>query len=314
MLPNRRLDAYSAFRTHVLTFFPLLQILLTIAAVVSLALGFFQDFGPSKPVGPKVDWVEGVAIIIAILIVVLVGSINDYQKERQFKVLNSKKEERTLKIIRGGAEKLIDVKDVVVGDIAILEPGEIVPVDGVFLSGHGVRCDESGATGESDAIKKVPYAECLKIRDEKLREWKRSPNSGRDTQSGNETDSEEAEDDRKRPSGMDLLGHTDCFIVSGAKVTEGTGTYVVVAVGTKSFNGRIMMGEYIAVSKFSPDGLVDCALFLALRGDAESTPLQLKLNDLAELIAKAGSLAGLILFSALMIRFFVQLGTNDPAR
>ena len=52
----------------------------------------------------------------------------------------------------------------------------------------------------------------------------------------------------------------------------------------------------------------------ALRGDTENTPLQLKLNDLAELIAKLGSAAGLILFIALMIRFFVQLGTNNPVR
>jgi hypothetical protein len=40
----------------------------------------------------------------------------------------------------------------------------------------------------------------------------------------------------------------------------------------------------------------------------------MKLNDLAELIAKLGSVAGLLLFAALMIRFFVQLGTNDPVR
>jgi hypothetical protein len=39
------------------------------------------------------------------------------------------------------------------------------------------------------------------------------------------------------------LAHTDCFMVSGSKVLEGIGRYVVVAVGTKSFNGRIMMGQ-----------------------------------------------------------------------
>jgi Ca2+-transporting ATPase len=50
-----------------------------------------------------------------------------------------------------------------------------------------------------------------------------------------------------------------------------------------------------------------------MRGDAENTPLQLKLNNLAELIAKAGAGAGLILFVALMIRFFVGLST-DPNR
>ena len=40
----------------------------------------------------------------------------------------------------------------------------------------------------------------------------------------------------------------------------------------------------------------------------------MKLNHLAELIAQLGSLAGLLLFTALMIRFFVQLGTNDTPR
>jgi Ca2+-transporting ATPase len=85
-----------------------------------------------------------------------------------------------------------------------LEPGEIVPCDGVFLSGHNVKCDESGATGESDAIKKVSYEELVQLGSEGA--------------------------------------HADCFMVSGSKVLEGVGRYVVVAVGTKSFNGRIMMG------------------------------------------------------------------------
>ena len=56
------------------------------------------------------------------------------------------------------------------------------------------------------------------------------------------------------------------------------------------------------------------ACFAALRGDPDPTPLQEKLNDLAELIAKIGGAAGLILFTSLMIRFFVQLGTGDLAR
>ncbi|KAK2460984.1 hypothetical protein APHAL10511_007454 [Amanita phalloides] len=239
-------------------------ILLSIAAVISLALGFFQDFGTPRPKGePPVDWVEGVAIVIAIAIVVLVGSLNDWQKERQFQSLNKKKDERGVKVIRDGVERLIDIKEVVVGDIALLEPGEVVPCDGIFLHGHNVKCDESGATGESDAIKKIPYEDCIKLRDANLAQ------------------------------GKTHLGHVDCFILSGSKVLEGVGRYVVVAVGTKSFNGRIMM---------------------ALRGDAENTHLQLKLNDLAELIAKIGTIAGLTLFTALMIRFFVELGQNNPPR
>lgn len=100
------------------------------------------------------------------------------------------------------------------GDIALLEPGEIVPCDGIFLSGHNIKCDESGATGESDAIKKASYDECIAIR-EKI--------------------------GRKAAD----MSHTDCFVVSGSKVLEGVGKYVIVAVGTKSFNGRIMMGAFV---------------------------------------------------------------------
>ncbi|KAF7372104.1 Calcium-transporting ATPase [Mycena venus] len=167
-------------------------------------------------------------------------------------------EERGVKVMRGGAETVIDIKQVLVGDIALLEPGEIVPCDGVFLNGHNVKCDESGATGESDVIKKVPYDECIALR-----------------------------------GSADGVSHTDCFVVSGSKVLEGVGKYVVIAVGSKSSNGRIMM---------------------ALRGDAGNTPLQIKLNDLAELIAKLGTAAGLLLFTALLIRFLVQLGTKEPVR
>jgi P-type Ca2+ transporter type 2C len=64
------------------------EILLSIAAVISLALGFYQSFRPGAT--EKVDWVEGVAILVAIAIVTVVQSVNDYQKERQFMKLNQK--------------------------------------------------------------------------------------------------------------------------------------------------------------------------------------------------------------------------------
>jgi Ca2+-transporting ATPase len=87
----------------------LIQVLLSIAAVVSLAVGIFRP--AQVPGEPQVYWVEGVAIMVAILIVVsllyvsfyyitnvlqvVVGPVNDWQKERQFQTLNDKKEEKT---------------------------------------------------------------------------------------------------------------------------------------------------------------------------------------------------------------------------
>ena len=154
------------------------------------------------------------------LLQVMVGSLNDWQKERQFQTLNEKKEERGVKVIRDGVEMVVDIKEVVVGDIALVEPGEIVPCDGVFLSGHNVKCDESGATGESDAIKKVSYEDCLKGVVE------------------------------EGAVGGHPLKHTDCFLISGSKVLEGYGSYVVIAVGTRSFNGRIMMGQCLTTAQW----------------------------------------------------------------
>ena len=126
--------------------------------------------------------------------------------------LNQKKEHRFVKVIRDDEAKQIHAHDVVVGDVVLIEPGDVIPCDGIFLSGHNVRCDESTPTGESDTIK-VTYEECIALRDKRLTEL-----------------------DPGRPSGDgELLGRADCFIVSGSKALEGVGSYVVIAVGTNSF-------------------------------------------------------------------------------
>lgn len=131
-------------------------ILLTVAGVISLALGLYETFnGVGHDGSAKIDWVEGVAILVAVLIVVIVGSHNDWQKEKAFVKLNTKKDDREIKVLRSGKSMLVNVKDILVGDVLFLEPGEIVPVDGLFIDGHDVKCDESSATGESDALKKT---------------------------------------------------------------------------------------------------------------------------------------------------------------
>ena len=61
-------------------------ILLTLAAIVSLAIGIYEAISGTS----SVDWVEGVAIVVAIVIVVMVGAANDWQKERQFIKLNQR--------------------------------------------------------------------------------------------------------------------------------------------------------------------------------------------------------------------------------
>ncbi|KAF9878880.1 calcium-translocating P-type ATPase [Colletotrichum karsti] len=236
-------------------------ILLSVAAVVSLALGLYQTFGATHhgDSTAKLEWIEGVAIIVAITIVVVVGSLNDWQKERQFRKLNEKKEDRTVKVIRSGKPSTISVHDILVGDVMLLEQGDIIPVDGIFIDGHNVSCDESSATGESDLIKKVPAGAVMKALHE---------------------------DEEVNPKKLDP------FIISGARVLDGVGTFLVTAVGVNSSHGKTMM---------------------SLRDDPGLTPLQLKLNILAGYIAKLGSGAGLLLLAVLTIEFLAHLPQNDDS-
>jgi Ca2+-transporting ATPase len=79
--------------------------LLTLSAIISLAIGIYEDltiieYDTQGNRIPGVKWVEGVAIIIAVSLVVIVGSVNDYKKENQFRSLNAKKEDREVTVRR----------------------------------------------------------------------------------------------------------------------------------------------------------------------------------------------------------------------
>ncbi|KAK2773625.1 plasma membrane calcium [Onygenales sp. PD_12] len=225
-------------------------ILLTIAAVVSLALGLYETFDG----GSKVEWIEGVAIIVAILIVTFVTAANDWQKERQFLKLNKRKDDRQVKAIRSGKSVMISIFDITVGDILHMEPGDAIPADGVFLSGHGVKCDESSATGESDQMKKTAGQEV----------WQRMMDGT-------------------------ATKKLDPFVISGSKVLEGVGTYLVTSVGPNSTYGKIM---------------------ISLQTPNDPTPLQVKLGKLANWIGGLGTAAAVTLFTVVFIRFLVDLPNN----
>lgn len=71
--------------------------------MISLTVGIYEDINTIEYDAfgnkiPGVKWVEGVAIIVAVSLVVIVGSVNDFQKERQFRSLNAKKEDRLVSV------------------------------------------------------------------------------------------------------------------------------------------------------------------------------------------------------------------------
>ncbi|KAJ2015079.1 plasma membrane calcium [Coemansia sp. S680] len=332
-------------------------ILLIVAAIVSLGIGIYQDVrvtGDPIEDNQDVHWVEGFAIIVAISVITLVSSINDFQKEKQFRRLNAKKNNRRVRVTRGGQERLVSTNCVLVGDIMHIEPGDIMCADGVVLSSSNLKCDESSVTGESDAIKKGRLeeaerataerknrrqrrrAELRNKRNEQRAQAHRLKDSSKineiepvdfNEQSGIDADDSTDADDLQQPETADakqiigdkheidfssqqeppalsfeaadrrLKAHSgkrvDPFLISGSRVLEGVGRCVIVAVGEKSFNGRIIM---------------------SLRTKSEPTPLQAKLNGLAELIAKLGGAAGLLMFLVLIIKYAIQLGRHETDR
>ncbi|KAF0690553.1 Aste57867_18069 [Aphanomyces stellatus] len=122
-------------------------IILTLSGLVSLILGLTLE-------GGSTEWIEGCSIMFAVLLVVMVTAINDYQKEKQFAALNAVKEDEKIKVIRDGAPCEVSKFHLLVGDVVRVDLGDILPADGLIFDESEIKIDESTLTGESDLMKK----------------------------------------------------------------------------------------------------------------------------------------------------------------
>ncbi|XP_051271178.1 plasma membrane calcium-transporting ATPase 2 isoform X6 [Dicentrarchus labrax] len=144
-------------------------IILELAALISLGLSFYHPPGDSSgrescgaAAGGVEDegeadagWIEGAAILLSVVCVVLVTAFNDWSKEKQFRGLQSRiEQEQKFQVVRGSQVIQLPVADIVVGDIAQVKYGDLLPADGVLIQGNDVKIDESSLTGESDHVRK----------------------------------------------------------------------------------------------------------------------------------------------------------------
>ncbi|XP_049608352.1 plasma membrane calcium-transporting ATPase 3b isoform X1 [Syngnathus scovelli] len=142
-------------------------IILEIAAIISLALSFYQPPGEdSESCGNvsagaedegegEANWIEGAAILLSVACVVLVTAFNDWSKEKQFRGLQSRiEQEQKFTVVRKGNVIQIPVADMVVGDMAQVKYGDLLPADGILVQGNDLKIDESSLTGESDHVRK----------------------------------------------------------------------------------------------------------------------------------------------------------------
>ncbi|KAM9750714.1 plasma membrane calcium-transporting ATPase 3b [Menidia menidia] len=100
-------------------------------------------------------WIEGAAILLSVVCVVLVTAFNDWSKEKQFRGLQSRiEQEQKFTVVRKGNVIQIPVADMVVGDMAQVKYGDLLPADGILIQGNDLKIDESSLTGESDHVRK----------------------------------------------------------------------------------------------------------------------------------------------------------------
>ncbi|MCJ8742992.1 hypothetical protein PDJAM_G00088600 [Pangasius djambal] len=143
-------------------------IILEVAAIISLGLSFYRppessDQKCGEGTGGVEDegeseagWIEGAAILLSVICVVLVTAFNDWSKEKQFRGLQSRiEQEQKFTVVRAGQVIQIPVAEIVVGDIAQIKYGDLLPADGVLIQGNDLKIDESSLTGESDHVKKL---------------------------------------------------------------------------------------------------------------------------------------------------------------
>ena len=204
------------------------------AALISLVVGMIES--------PADGWLEGVAILLAIVIVVMVTSVNNYTKEQKFRKLNEEAQEREITVIRDGSECTISVFDLQVGDVARTGAGDVMPVDALVLWSMNMQVDESSVTGESKLINKG-------------------------------------------------LGEGENpFLLSGSQIADGTGVILVLTVGARTFLGR--------------------NLEIIQNVEETETPLQEKLNYIAEFIGKIGFAMALLTFAVLIIYEVIDIISN----
>ena len=171
---------------------PMVRILL-VAALVSLVLSLVRH-----------DFMETIGIIAAIILATTVGFYFERDASRRFNLLTQLGEEQPVRVLRDGHIQEIPRRDVVVGDVVIVETGDEVPADGTLFDAVGMQVDESSLTGE-------PMAE---------KEAASSQNQGKNYN----------HDQGAYPRDM---------LLRSSMVMAGTGRYVVSAVGDETEIGHV---------------------------------------------------------------------------
>ena len=173
---------------------PMLLMLL-FAAIITLAVNITRYF-----TGGEYNFLECAGIFAAIFLSVAITIVTEGKSAKAFEALNKINEDTLIKVLRGGEPQLIPQKDIVIGDILLIETGDKIVADGRLISGNDLSADESALTGESLPVKKDATFTCQE----------NTP-----------------------------VAERACMLYSGCFVSSGSGTMLVTGVGNDTEFGQI---------------------------------------------------------------------------
>jgi Ca2+-transporting ATPase len=186
-----------------------LIIILMIAGVLSIGISCYEYWGLHETFAV---FFEPVGIFVAILLATGLAFIFELKADKEFSILNQVNDDEAVLVIRNGNPVQIAKKDVVVGDILLIETGEEIPADAELLDSASLYVDESTLNGESEPAYKS-------------------------------ADEKEFQQGTSYPTN---------HVLRGTKVMEGHGICRVFAVGDKTENGKVFEAAQIDDSVKTP--------------------------------------------------------------
>jgi Ca2+-transporting ATPase len=225
---------------------PIIQILL-VAALVSLVLAFVEN-----------DFMETIGIIMAVIIATTVGFYFERDAAKKFRVLTTINEDQPVKVRRNGRVVEIPRREMVVGDVMLLEVGDEIPADGELIESVNLQVDESSLTGEQLAEKAASA----------------HPANGKGIASLNPSNGRGMASDKNDSHAAAYPAH---MVLRSSMVMNGHGEAVVTQVGDHTEIGRVAIR--------------------ATEDTDTKTPLNIQLERLAKLISKVGTAVSLAAFA-----------------
>eukprot|EP00286_Rhodomonas_abbreviata_P007986 CAMPEP_0181334288 /NCGR_PEP_ID=MMETSP1101-20121128/26162_1 /TAXON_ID=46948 /ORGANISM="Rhodomonas abbreviata, Strain Caron Lab Isolate" /LENGTH=1182 /DNA_ID=CAMNT_0023444219 /DNA_START=304 /DNA_END=3852 /DNA_ORIENTATION=- len=257
---------------------PTLQFLV-VAAVVSLTIGSIFEAN-------CLGYLDGIAILCAVMVVVFVGAAQESAKQRQFRDLTDTASDEKINVMRNGEQKQISTREICVGDCVKLSTGDIICADGLVFERNTLKIYEGALTGESVSISKGPY-------EFKERGHFDVPVDAELVQMGVPGNSPEERQAKFEPTPL-----RNPLLFKGTEVQDGEGDMIVIAVGSNTYEQTLM------ADKDDDD-------------DDDSggrSILQRKLDDMTILITKVGAVFGVLIVIVLFIRFGILFAQKACCR